>query len=383
VVPAWRRKLQLKGKYHWGNAGVTHDLWKKGALGAGELLTIDLPSDPAALTRGLLSLDGTQRRTPSIEPRWDDDPSHRQLLLTAANTPQTLVIRGTDLWRNPDVFVGSQRAKSIEIMPDMLGIVATFDKVETPPHLGKDYPQADLTVVTSGGISTLRNGVTIMPCIEAPKPASAVELSTVRIASGGNLTLSSDPALLPDNYADFGLWVRPKEGTDDDWRRLPVSIRNSGATLKISAPVTWDRGWGALKLSEMLADLRLQAHPELPHVSVPKPDGIKQTFFLFPTKDAMKAKLVKPAPDTPIPYVVDPVTGKRRITGGFYRRVWVRRFIYRGFSRIGGCAEVKHSADRQARRCAASPDRAHSGARFQSGRWLAPSICGRNEWRSV
>ncbi len=46
--------------------------------------------------------------------------------------PTHLLITGERLWRNTVVTLGGQKADRIEILPDMVGIVATFRCIETP-----------------------------------------------------------------------------------------------------------------------------------------------------------------------------------------------------------------------------------------------------------
>jgi hypothetical protein len=62
-----------------------------------------------------------------------------------------IIIPGQYLWRSPVVTLGSQRAKRIEILPNMNGIVAYFDPIVEPAGWdGKAaYDKAPLTVWTS------------------------------------------------------------------------------------------------------------------------------------------------------------------------------------------------------------------------------------------
>ena len=48
-----------------------------------------------------------------------------------------LLLIGVDLWRSTVVTVGSQKADKIVILPDMKGIIATFDEVKAPLRWGK------------------------------------------------------------------------------------------------------------------------------------------------------------------------------------------------------------------------------------------------------
>jgi hypothetical protein len=124
------------------------------------------------LTRALLALDeGYERRQPAIHPRWDEDPSRRMIYLRAGKDlpRQSIIVRGTDLWRNPVVFLGTQKATSLEVLPDMRGLVAHFDQVQLPasPDL-KEAAVLDLTIVTSGGD---RSGRRRSPCCRQGRPS--------------------------------------------------------------------------------------------------------------------------------------------------------------------------------------------------------------------
>jgi hypothetical protein len=63
-----------------------------------------------------------------------------------AGYPGDLVLQGDRLWRSTDVFLDSQRADSIRVMPDMKGIVAHFNCVLPPAET-----RGTVEIVTSEG----------------------------------------------------------------------------------------------------------------------------------------------------------------------------------------------------------------------------------------
>jgi hypothetical protein len=69
-----------------------------------------------------------------------------------------LLIRGTELWRNPQVFVGSQRADQVTVLANMDSLHAQFRKVKWPSG-----PKENLTVITSYGTAVLDNAIEILP----------------------------------------------------------------------------------------------------------------------------------------------------------------------------------------------------------------------------
>jgi hypothetical protein len=56
--------------------------------------------------------------------------------------PARIVIRGGRLWRSPIVTLGTQLAKSVEVLPDMEGIVAYFDCVLPEPGTSGEKPDS-------------------------------------------------------------------------------------------------------------------------------------------------------------------------------------------------------------------------------------------------
>ncbi len=89
---------------------------------------VRLPGSAADISRRL----GTDvLTTPYVEP-WDVPP-----FIYAGNTGERadLLIRGERLWRNTVVTLGPQKANRIEVLPDMTGIVASFDCVRKPTSM--------------------------------------------------------------------------------------------------------------------------------------------------------------------------------------------------------------------------------------------------------
>jgi hypothetical protein len=173
AVPGWITSLKLPYRTSWvagnGSASTTEaSPWK--------YIHVDLPGDDAAITAQLLAAQGT-RRTPFIEPMIDDD-NKLQVLRLRANQPADILIRGRDLWRNPRVFLGTQLAHPVHVLPDMSGLSAHFDAVAMPPKTPKGDPQVlDLSVVTSEGMATLPRAVEVIAEAAAtapPAPTKAI-----------------------------------------------------------------------------------------------------------------------------------------------------------------------------------------------------------------
>jgi hypothetical protein len=203
IVPGWWPHMSLVATNGWLDKTRGH----KSVTDTGRF-TVKLPQDYSAITRSLIARSGADRSLlqPSILPRWDSDRSRQRIVVTEGEK-ETVLIRGRDLWRNAKVYIGSQEAAEVKVMPDMSGLVATFDRVEYPSSVllasdlpgiastngtwqvetnadlqlmqvryntadGKEVIQwvpvpgpllVDLSVVTSGGMAVLRDGVQILP----------------------------------------------------------------------------------------------------------------------------------------------------------------------------------------------------------------------------
>lgn len=197
MVPAWKKSVRIHAKRYWvdaeGDRNCGASAWdnRRGLEGTearwyhyaffpwfalkstvqrgveqaltcsvgltDEPVTVNLPADMSAITTALLFSEGLTRQPPAIE---EPRNGHFQLIARnpGSNTAvprQSILIPGKELWRNPEVFVGNQRADRVEIAPDMQGIVATFENLEYSGNA------ADLRVITSVGKDTLQEAVSI------------------------------------------------------------------------------------------------------------------------------------------------------------------------------------------------------------------------------
>jgi hypothetical protein len=156
----------------------------------GEPLKVRLPGDMAALATAILERDRPGSIAPVINPSDDCKLALNQrrpcYQLTATvcagevttavsktlptdsaargRVEQTLYIRGSELWRNAQVFVGSQKADRVDILPDMRGLLAHFNDVIFVPQRATRGPNQeldDLRVVTSVGEAQLPGAVAV------------------------------------------------------------------------------------------------------------------------------------------------------------------------------------------------------------------------------
>jgi hypothetical protein len=110
---------------------------------------------------------------------WIDEEAMQPARLEAG-TRGDVVIPGEDLWRSPVVTLGQQQAKRIQILPNMNGLIATFEPVDPPAGWNgpEPYKDAKLTVWTSERYpASVVNKVQIYPArpvASASAAASAV-----------------------------------------------------------------------------------------------------------------------------------------------------------------------------------------------------------------
>ncbi|MCC7274444.1 MAG: hypothetical protein IT561_17385 [Alphaproteobacteria bacterium] len=117
---------------------------------------VPLPSAYEGIDAVLL---GAKRRKPTIVDREFRDKR------VAACKPAAINIPGYRLWRGSRVFLGSQEASEISVLPNMGGLRATFDTVRIPPGFdakthGTSIP-VSLRVWTNEGVAELRHKITI------------------------------------------------------------------------------------------------------------------------------------------------------------------------------------------------------------------------------
>ena len=149
-VPAWWDRVHLEVASEWTHspdeahgvkAGRVQDYW------------VDIPNQWEAVEQGLLVAD------PSAPEPIESAQDQRELL---AGTSGKLVILGRRLWRSTVVSIGQQTADQIEVLPDMKGIIASFDTVKFQGTSCK-ASLLPLQIWTSQGAVTLQREVTINP----------------------------------------------------------------------------------------------------------------------------------------------------------------------------------------------------------------------------
>jgi hypothetical protein len=151
-VPAYITKLKLVVKTGWLDRH-SNPIWE----GEETTMKVALPPDYEALDT--LVIGGSRYHGPVI-----DETRFSQEIRVDACDNASILIPGERLWRSTTVTLGGQTADRITVMPDMGGIIASFEGVQMLPASGTDkdmIDEQDLTVWTSEGSAKLRQPVKI------------------------------------------------------------------------------------------------------------------------------------------------------------------------------------------------------------------------------
>lgn len=281
VVPGWWKQVDFTAKNWW----LTDKMEHKYAAGTNGF-TARLPGDYAAITPALLAQSPSDQSPlqPAILPRWDPKTSRRQMVVREGKD-ENILIRGRDLWRNPQVFIGSQAASKVQVLPDMAGLLATFQNIQLPASSVSGPQLADLSVITSGGMSVLRDGVQILPDHNSNPDAFAVLQSTF-MTNGGNLVFDIDPNRVPRSYGKLVLLISDVNG---------ITLLNQTITNNLPASGTWQFTNSLNSISggsrRIQVDLKLAQTPDAnaPSVSVLKP--APKTIVYFATASEAQLSL--------------------------------------------------------------------------------------------
>lgn len=145
---AWMPGLNLELRGHWVS--------KRTGLPVTPILTschvpVKMTPDYAAMTEGLLDMIHGRRRPPRIL-----ITNHKEMFtLSSQGDKHTLVLLGKDMWRSPSVSLDSLPADSVEVLPGLTGVVATFNHALPPSN----DPYYDVTISTTDGYDVIYNRV--------------------------------------------------------------------------------------------------------------------------------------------------------------------------------------------------------------------------------
>lgn len=213
AVPAWWTQMTLTASTGWLDDEGKFEECKKNnenkkdneSGNTEKVMTFKLPGDMKALSAALMEQYGINNHNPKA---FQQNSSQ---YVVRVGQKASLLIRGTGLWRNPEIYIGSQKNNDVAMLPDMGGVVARFDSIDKLVHDGDKSNFVDLTVVTSKGISVLRNAVQILPAEKDEKKPEVLKLATPSVVASGELSFDiPNQSLFPSGYSALNVKVRKK-----------------------------------------------------------------------------------------------------------------------------------------------------------------------------
>ncbi|MEZ6186685.1 MAG: hypothetical protein R3F62_16950 [Planctomycetota bacterium] len=303
AVPALLTALPLKGHFEWldrfGNVLERAPLFRRTQTHLFNATDYDLRSgrtvvrlpgpDFDAYTASLFAEAGADPTQPSIQ---DYSPNVLQ-----AGGDTSVVIRGENLWRNPEVYLAEQRATRVHILPDMRGVRAEFKELALPARLNaKSNPVVDLVVITSYGSTRVPLAVTILPkdgSAETP-PTAKPNLETRYVVGRDDLVLTVPASLIPDesplvvvevSEAKSNVWVAlgataQVTRLDSKTKRVVVNLDYDGDTSTESDDnFPWKNGTKTVHTLQVR--FRVQPSASKP---LGDPHDVEQTFVFFVDK---------------------------------------------------------------------------------------------------
>lgn len=201
-IPAYLDKLRMKVTRGWLDVDAAHGQRER-LLKQQEVSWIEIPVPPDYEAMDTL-----------VDPElWRQDPKVNEEALCAvprgavhgrepifsvrSGDRADLMIPGERLWRSAVVMIGGQPADRIRVLPDMRGILASFDRIGVPAATCRDgkSPLADLVIWTSEGSIPLRNAVRFA------NPPSAAGVQEAAAAGTASNTTGTPAAVKTETVA--------------------------------------------------------------------------------------------------------------------------------------------------------------------------------------
>jgi len=204
IVPGWWDGVNLNAYTGWINSkGI--EVYREQPTQIQQILVQDLNS----ITAYFVEKTSVEFQRPFLNPPWDREKGIQSYVLTSGRS-ENLLIRGTNLWKSPQVYVGSQRSDSITILPDMKGLVASFNEIASPSTIKDNQAVVDLSVFTSNGSATLRNAVRIVKTPDkSPDLSKLAFVDSKYVVKGGTIAIGLNKNMtFPSSYVSFSVKLR-------------------------------------------------------------------------------------------------------------------------------------------------------------------------------
>jgi hypothetical protein len=171
-VPSWWRSLSITAVTAWrDSSGRDHEVTTEAPV------HIEIPSDFEAFESTVLGSQGPELDESALDP----------IRLTAGPKTQQVLIPGRRLWRSTEVTLGDKPADSIGVLPNMKGIIATFQGIDdssTPDEkasiCSKRTGRDDVEIKRTVRVWTSQGAVTL------PQPATIYVLGKCNPATARN-----------------------------------------------------------------------------------------------------------------------------------------------------------------------------------------------------
>jgi len=189
---------------------------------------ISLPSDPSSIAR---VFDGLGRK-PTVS---DHTPAELEI-----GKPARIMIFGKDLWRSPVVSLDGQVAEAVGVLPDMNGLIATFNEVAQPAgwQANATSGDVDLWVFTSEGRTNV--GIVTLHKPARPTPVRMVPTyAATRVVAGLPATITVPRGSIPSAYQYLRIGVRRQAAAGPFATRDFDSINATTGELLFSVPHDW------------------------------------------------------------------------------------------------------------------------------------------------
>lgn len=190
VAPATASRVTLRYRVfridecgRWIRASSIDEAVRSGDRVDSRTITVQLPNSVETVAEAMLARSDPRATKPTLSPgqQWRMQAGERS----------GITILGAELWRNPQVYVDGQRATRVQILSDLGGLWAEFDKLEPLAGQSEETAFADLVVSTSRGtVRTTVGRVTVLPprknkkSVE-PKIQPPVQVVVARTADSG------------------------------------------------------------------------------------------------------------------------------------------------------------------------------------------------------
>lgn len=295
AVPGWHSSIGLAGCGYWvetdGSRSPPFPLFGQRDTDCSKaVVPVRVPNSHRAIFHALLGSNIELVAEPEIHMLRDADPTSKVFALRATpdacavasdkTCEQMLVIEGTDLWRNPSVFIGNQRADRVDVLSSMRGIVATFKSLRAPAP-GRDGRTGyqDLFVSTSAGQDRLEDAVYIGTGDMSPsKPFAKLASPVLELTPTGGVDIGFRylPSAFPRAYSAIALRVRPSGSAA--WKLIEAEPRFTRGELVYTVPGADALGFGKTS-GAFDCDLVFKFAPGDDWISMTDPSAMRATYY--------------------------------------------------------------------------------------------------------